>query len=248
MAEGPRRHRRGAASASHRSRGTATSSTGMPMVDQGEHAAHHDQHDDQHASAPSGAAGAAANPVTVHGPAGLLHAPILPDTTAARSGPRSTPGRGPGTSDAVPVAGTEGGRTAVLPTRPRSTTCSFTTRSPEHPSGPPAGAPPTRGGRSSAGSPSSSSPSGWPSVVPTNPTDDADYREHESGRAAQWIDDAGLSEPLTENVLVTPPAPRRPRPGPCGGGRSAGSAARWPRCPASRRRPHRCGARTGRRC
>ncbi|PKH40904.1 putative drug exporter of the RND superfamily [Nocardioides alpinus] len=41
------------------------------------------------------------------------------------------------------------------------------------------------------------------SAVPTNTADDADYREHESGRAAQWIDDAGLSNPLTENVLVT---------------------------------------------
>ncbi|WP_322919576.1 MMPL family transporter [Nocardioides renjunii] len=40
-------------------------------------------------------------------------------------------------------------------------------------------------------------------AVPTNTADDVDYREHESGRAAQWIDDAGMSDPLTENVLVT---------------------------------------------
>ena len=40
-------------------------------------------------------------------------------------------------------------------------------------------------------------------LIPTNQTDDADYRDYESGRAAQWIEDAGLSEPLTENVLIT---------------------------------------------
>ncbi|GAA5137399.1 MMPL family transporter [Alloalcanivorax gelatiniphagus] len=40
-------------------------------------------------------------------------------------------------------------------------------------------------------------------AVPTNTADDVDYREHESGRAAQWIDDAGMSDPLTENVLLT---------------------------------------------
>lgn len=45
---------------------------------------------------------------------------------------------------------------------------------------------------------------GVAAVIPTNQTDEADYRDFESGRAAQWIDDAGLSEPLTENVLVTP--------------------------------------------
>jgi len=42
-------------------------------------------------------------------------------------------------------------------------------------------------------------------VIPTNQADDVDYREHESGRAAQWLDDAGLSDPLTENVLITSP-------------------------------------------
>lgn len=41
--------------------------------------------------------------------------------------------------------------------------------------------------------------------VPTNQADDADYRDFESGRAAQWIDDAGLSAPDTENVLITAP-------------------------------------------
>jgi RND superfamily putative drug exporter len=40
-------------------------------------------------------------------------------------------------------------------------------------------------------------------AVPTNTADDVDYREHESGRAAQWIDDADMSDPLMENVLVT---------------------------------------------
>lgn len=40
--------------------------------------------------------------------------------------------------------------------------------------------------------------------IPTNTTVDADYREHESGRAAQWVDDAGFTDPLTENVLVSP--------------------------------------------
>jgi RND superfamily putative drug exporter len=39
--------------------------------------------------------------------------------------------------------------------------------------------------------------------IPTNTTTDADYREHESGRAAQWVDDAGLSDPLGENILIT---------------------------------------------
>jgi putative drug exporter of the RND superfamily len=42
-------------------------------------------------------------------------------------------------------------------------------------------------------------------VVPTNQTDDADYREHESGLAAQWLDDAGLDEPPSESVLITAP-------------------------------------------
>ena len=40
-------------------------------------------------------------------------------------------------------------------------------------------------------------------VMPTRATDDADYREHESGRAAQWVDDAGFSDPLAESVLIT---------------------------------------------
>lgn len=40
-------------------------------------------------------------------------------------------------------------------------------------------------------------------VISTHQTEAADYREHESGRAAQWIDDSGLSDPLTENVLIT---------------------------------------------
>ncbi len=40
-------------------------------------------------------------------------------------------------------------------------------------------------------------------AIATNQADDVDYRDFESGRAAQWVDDAGLSEPLTENVLIT---------------------------------------------
>ena len=40
-------------------------------------------------------------------------------------------------------------------------------------------------------------------AIPTNTTDDADYWKHESGRAAQWRDAAGLSDPLTENLLIT---------------------------------------------
>ncbi|HEX6149448.1 MMPL family transporter [Nocardioides sp.] len=40
--------------------------------------------------------------------------------------------------------------------------------------------------------------------IPTNQADDADYRKHESGQAAQWLDDAGFSDPLTEHLLITP--------------------------------------------
>ena len=40
-------------------------------------------------------------------------------------------------------------------------------------------------------------------LIPTNETDDMDYRKHESGRAAQWLDDAGFPDPVTENLLIT---------------------------------------------
>ena len=40
-------------------------------------------------------------------------------------------------------------------------------------------------------------------LIPTNETDDMDYRKHESGQAAQWLDDAGFPDPVTENLLIT---------------------------------------------
>ena len=69
--------------------------------------------------------------------------------------------------------------------------------------GPPAGAPPTPGARSSPGSPSSSSRSASAIAVPTSETTDADYRLGESGRADAWSQAAGLDAPDTENVLIT---------------------------------------------
>jgi len=41
-------------------------------------------------------------------------------------------------------------------------------------------------------------------AVPTVDTKDADYRLGDSGRAAAMVDAAGLDEPTTENVLITP--------------------------------------------
>jgi RND superfamily putative drug exporter len=40
-------------------------------------------------------------------------------------------------------------------------------------------------------------------LVPTNLAEDADYREGESGLADQWVDEAGMSDPLSENILIT---------------------------------------------
>ena len=40
-------------------------------------------------------------------------------------------------------------------------------------------------------------------LIPTNQVEDADYREGESGLADQWIDEAQMSDPLSENVLIT---------------------------------------------
>ncbi|NYG58090.1 RND superfamily putative drug exporter [Nocardioides daedukensis] len=40
-------------------------------------------------------------------------------------------------------------------------------------------------------------------AVPTQTTQDADYRVGESGRAAEMVEDAGLDEPATEVVLIT---------------------------------------------
>ena len=42
-------------------------------------------------------------------------------------------------------------------------------------------------------------------AVPTQETDDADYRMGDSGRADAWVDAAGLDDPSAENVLVTAP-------------------------------------------
>ena len=42
-------------------------------------------------------------------------------------------------------------------------------------------------------------------AVPTQETDDADYRMGDSGRADAWVDAAGLDDPSAENVLVSAP-------------------------------------------
>jgi RND superfamily putative drug exporter len=47
-------------------------------------------------------------------------------------------------------------------------------------------------------------------AIPTNEASEIDYRKHESGQAAQWLDDAGFPDPLTENLLITSADPDAP--------------------------------------
>ena len=178
-------------------------------------------------------------------------ASILPIGGRSRSGARSTPGGDLAPLTAASRRDKAGGtaRPARSRTRRGAPHVRPPTPSPACRCARPAGAPPTRGARSSPGSPSSLVAVGLAVAIPTQETDRRRLPRSASPAApTRWSTTPGLDEPDTENVLITAAPAATSTPAAREAAAAAVAAAMARRRRASRRSPSRSGARTGRRC